>query len=725
MKAILGHLKKLDRAATTTMLLTVFSMLFSATPAMAQTVTKQLYLSDPSQALDRIDPVATADGTTAQTAPMVATAQYLYAFRGGSRIDFWRYDITGNTWSAMANAPGTVTRGGALTSSGSYIYAFRGGTTDFWRYDPSVNTWSVIAAAPGAVSSGAALVHVNGAIYAFQGGNTSNFWKYTIATNTWSALATTPSSQGVDWGGALTTDGTDIYALRGTSTSIFWKYNIATNTWSVMAALPMAIEAGGSLGFDGTYIYATRGGGFNSFYRYNISSNSWSTLTNTPSTVFRGGSLVSDDQYTYALRGNNNNSFWRYNGSSWTSMANAPAAVDSGAAIIKFGTTAKTETFTQAPALCSPLTIKAGTITVSTYTSMVYGTMPASPNITATLRYGSTTIITLTNPVYNSGTGTLTWTASLASDVTVPSGQSIVLSITTQQPAVSFRIEYDSQTKPSKISFNVSTFINITSVNVFTAAYPGGMAVANVMSGATRYIRTTVTDPFGFADITSTSVTITPPGTSVAATPVDGSACTRVFENVWNVPAGAGSYTISAVAKEGYENTVTHSKSTTVSTCVTCPPTANTDYATGNGGEPLLIDVLANDIDPNNDINPASLKITVEPKNGQVIIDNNKFTYLPNGTFEGYDTLTYQICDLTSPAPLCATAKVIINILPIAFSACDEAANEKIYYIPYAENEVMTALKRSASVTLPTNNVRTIISIKVSYPGVKLIWDHW
>ncbi|HMO61776.1 MAG TPA: Ig-like domain-containing protein [Ferruginibacter sp.] len=725
MKAILGHILKCTKAALVILLPVVCCLIFTIAPVNGQTVTKQLYLSDPSQALDRTDPVATADATTAQTAPMAATAQYLYAFRGNSRIDFWRYNIAANSWSSMANAPGTVTRGAALTTNGSFIYAFRGGTTDFWRYNPSLNTWSSMAAAPAAVSAGAALVHANGAIYAFRGGNNSTFWKYTISTNTWTTLAETPSSSGVNWGGALTTDGTDIYALRGTGSSVFWKYNIASNTWSVMAALPMAIDAGGSLGFDGVNIFALRGGGFNSFYRYNISTNSWTTLNNTPSTVFRGGSLVSDDQFSYAIRGNNNNNFWRYNGSSWSSMANTPSAVDSGGAIVKFGTTAKTETFTQAPALCSPLTIKAGNITVVNHISMVYGTLPATPNITATLQYGATTIITLSNPVYNSVAGTLTWTGNLASDMTIPAAQTITLTLSTQQPGVSFRIEYDSQTKPSRVVFPVSTFINVNSVEVFNAAYPAGMAVSNVLGGSTRYIRTTVTDPFGFADITSASVTVTPPGTNMAATAVAGAGCTRVFQNTWNVPAGAGTYTINATAKEGYENTVTHSRSTVISTCTSCPPTANIDYATGDGGVPLEIDVLANDSDPNNDINPASLKLTVEPKNGQVIIDDNKLLYLPNGTFEGNDTLTYQVCDLTAPTPQCATAQVIVTILPLAFDACEEASKDKIYYIPYAENEVMTALKRSASVSLPTNNVRTIISIKVSYPGMKLIWDHW
>ena len=69
-------------------------------------------------------------------------------------------------------------------------------------------------------------------------------------------------------------------------------------------------------------------------------------------------------------------------------------------------------TFTQSPALCGDLTIKAGeTITVTNYVSIVTGSMPASPAITATLSYGATNIITLANPSYSGGL--LTWTGTL------------------------------------------------------------------------------------------------------------------------------------------------------------------------------------------------------------------------------------------------------------------------------------------------------------------------
>ena len=200
------------------------------------------------------------------------------------------------------------------------------------------------------------------------------------------------------------------------------------------------------------------------------------------------------------------------------------------------------------------------------------GTMPPNPNITALLKYGGTTIISLTNPTYNSGTNLLTWTGTLGADVTVPAGQAIALQITTAQSGVAFKIDYDSQTKPSKINLPVSTYIDITAVNMYSAAYPGGSIVTTASAGTTVYLRSTVTDPFGTSDITAEEVLITAPGggtSTVAATSVATAGCVRTYEYPWTVPATSGNYKFKTTAKEGTENTVTDTDSVTFLACTT------------------------------------------------------------------------------------------------------------------------------------------------------------
>jgi hypothetical protein len=399
----------------------------------------------------------------------------------------------------------------------------------------------------------------------------------------------------------------------------------------------------------------------------------------------------------------------------------ADATISSTTLLTTSGTTSTT--FTMAPALCDSLVIKAGTITIKNYVTVSSGAMPANPAITAVLKYGSNTIITINNPVYSGGI--LTWTATLGADVTVPAGQAISFQITTAQAGVTFRIDYDSQTKPSKIDLPVSTFINILSLDVYTAAYPAGSPVTSGVGGATKYIRVTATDPFGSSDITAMSVKITPTGTIVTANPVGTSGCTRTFEYVWTTPSTGGNYVISATAKEGYENTVTNTKNTDFNICSTCSPIAVDDSASGAGGNPIIVDVLANDYDPNNNINVASLAIVSQPKNGSAYISNNTVIYLPNGTYQGNDTITYQVCDQTTPTALCATAQIFFTINPLIVDICGDASKTHTYYIPYPEQQAYTALKASTNASMPSNTLRTIISIKVPYSGMTIVWDEW
>ena len=380
-------------------------------------------------------------------------------------------------------------------------------------------------------------------------------------------------------------------------------------------------------------------------------------------------------------------------------------------------------TFSLNPALCSDLTIKAQTIGVQLYLSIASGTMPVNPNITALIKYGSTNIINLINPVYNSGTGILSWTGTLGADAIVPSGQPIDLVITTAQAGVTFKIDYHSNTKPSRISlFPVSTFIDFVSFDVYTAPYPGGIKRVSGLQNTTYYVRAVVNTPFGYKDITSLDLKINPPGSTVAVSCVDSSTCTRTYEYPWTTSNTPTVYYLLATAKEGYENIIKNSELLAFDVCSNCPPVAINDSAVGAGGAPLIVDVLVNDYDPNNNIKKSTLAITMQPLNGTGYISNNKVVYLPNGTYAGKDTLTYQICDSTGN---CGTAKVFFTINPLLIDPCSEATKTHTYFIPYPEQDAWTALQASSSTALPSGNIRSIISLTMPYPGMTIVWDEW
>ena len=394
-----------------------------------------------------------------------------------------------------------------------------------------------------------------------------------------------------------------------------------------------------------------------------------------------------------------------------------------GAVPIKPAASQNSITFTQSPALCSDLIIKAQTIQMLVYVNVNSGTMPVNPAITASLKYGSTTFISLSNPVYNSTTKILSWTGTLGADVTVPSGQAVALNITSAQPGVQFQIEYHSASKPSRISLlPVSTFIDFVNFNVYNAPYPGGTIRTSGLINTTYYARATVTTPFGYKDITGMDLRINPPGTTYGVNCVDSTTCTRTYEYVWTTPGSTNLYYLMATAREGYENLIKNSDLLAFDICAVCPPVALNDSATGAGGAPILVDVLANDYDPNNNIKLSTLAINTQPRNGTGFISNGKVVYLPNGTFSGRDTLVYQICDSTNA---CATAFVYLTVNPLLIDPCSDATKTHTYFIPYAEQDAFTALQASSSSALPSSNIRTVLSLTMPYPGMTIVWDHW
>ena len=91
-----------------------------------------------------------------------------------------------------------------------------------------------------------------------------------------------------------------------------------------------------------------------------------------------------------------------------------------------------------------------------------------------------------------------------------------------------------------------------------------------------------------------------------------------------------------------------------------------TDAGLTREGSPVKLDVLDNDrpgtIGVN--LNPSSLKISVQPKNGTVTVNaDGTVTYTPKAGFVGDDVFSYTICDDQNPA-LCSTAEVKVTVVP-------------------------------------------------------------
>ena|GEM_PF-1011157 len=275
----------------------------------------------------------------------------------------------------------------------------------------------------------------------------------------------------------------------------------------------------------------------------------------------------------------------------WTNGYDAWATI--GVSIKPANPTATPLTFQQTPNFCSSFLMPAGGVVgVTSYVSVVSGTMPTNPAVSATLQYNGTNIITLTSPTYSASSNWLVWSGALGSSVTLPDGSAITAVFSNAQAGVNFLLEYDSQTKPSRITLPTTSVIDITSMAVYDDPYPGGSLVTAAANGSVLYVRLTVTDPFGAYDINNVNLVIDGPGASGDLTNtltdaylVSSNSCSKTYEYVWYTGVTQGSYTLTAVANEGTEGAITDTASTGVTLSFQDVGTpCNTEFTSGNNG---------------------------------------------------------------------------------------------------------------------------------------------
>jgi len=173
------------------------------------------------------------------------------------------------------------------------------------------------------------------------------------------------------------------------------------------------------------------------------------------------------------------------------------------------------------------------------------------------------------NPQVTS-TYSLPITYTPGSDFVLPINSTITLSLTNNTTGSSNR-RIRIYPNGSFINLPSGTIINVDSVAFYDDAYPLGSLIATAITGTSPvYVRAVVSDPFGSYDITSAAVTLldpssTPVITSAAMTEVnDSGAATKTYEYTYTPVTGPeGTWTAEVLAKEGTEDSVTHTNSAT------------------------------------------------------------------------------------------------------------------------------------------------------------------
>ena len=203
----------------------------------------------------------------------------------------------------------------------------------------------------------------------------------------------------------------------------------------------------------------------------------------------------------------------------------------------------------------------------------------------------------------------------------------------------------------SYVEMQTDTVINLDAVGIHSAAYPDPEEYSSYIAGTTIYLRATVSDPFGFADISSVDFSVNDPNsppsvfTANIITPEAGAgAATAVFETPYTIPASPapdGVWSVDFVANEGSEGMVTSAANKTFSV-----------------GTPVLTVRKSSKVD-NDPVN-----ITTYPK----AIPNSHVEYTVEVTNSGYGSPDNNSIFITDPIPAAQTTFYFGNpVNPVRF----------------------------------------------------------
>jgi|GEM_PF-5851730 len=238
---------------------------------------------------------------------------------------------------------------------------------------------------------------------------------------------------------------------------------------------------------------------------------------------------------------------------------------------------------------------------------------------------------------------------------------------------------------------------NVTYVNV---PVPGNVSTNDVVPAGTLYgtSPTLTASPAG----SHPSITMNNDGTYSFVSDVVG---VYLYKVPVCVPGGASPCPTTLLTITVLGPTVTNN-----------PPVANTDIASTKLNTPVTLNTLSNDKagNPGGSLVPGSVTVTVAPLHGTVTVNaaNGNTTYTPAAGFTGKDTLTYRVCDNSTPS-LCATALQIITVWASGSGNSTLAADDYVY------TPINIAVSGNAKLndTDPEGNTQTITAQTTTAAG--------
>lgn len=212
--------------------------------------------------------------------------------------------LQAQTWTQLSDLPGLERDDGTAQVINNYCYVgggLRSGFTignDYYRLDLTTNTWTTIAPMPsGSERQYASAFSYSNNMFVYGGIGYSNAqfndtYKYDVSSNTWTTVASKPGN-GV-WGAASFTLGSKAYVFcgkfsGGTISDEVWEYDMVANTWTQKNNFPFGGRWRASAAVLSNTAYVVFGldnNGTGSYrkeiYKYNQAGDSWTYLASFP-----------------------------------------------------------------------------------------------------------------------------------------------------------------------------------------------------------------------------------------------------------------------------------------------------------------------------------------------------------------------------------------------------------------------------------------------------------
>ncbi len=135
-----------------------------------------------------------------------------------------------------------------------------------------------------------------------------------------------------------------------------------------------------------------------------------------------------------------------------------------------------------------------------------------------------------------------------------------------------------------------------------------------------------------------------------------------------------------------------------------CPVKARRDTASTQLNTPVAVNVLANDTDPDRNIDTSSLIVINPPRNGSFTISGSTISYLPNTNFVCGDSLRYRISDRG----------------PTAYSAIPRYSDSA--WVRIEVKAPMPELGPDSNITICSGTPAFSLQANITQPGFELRW---